>query len=250
MDKIGLGITAYSRPNYLIKCLESLQLNKYGGANEVVVSIDYKDEETSQQLQSIVSRFGLDYIAHPTNIGVGKSKNSLFKELLSRGCEHIFIMEDDILMKNPNTCTHYISEARRTGVQHMNFAHHGPANASVKPMTFGRSTVYPHCVGAFSYYTKYCLETVGLIDEGFVNAWEHVHHSWRIANNNFTTPFWYFADHPYSQDMLEEIPGSIENSSIRPRDDWGSNIAKGKEYWLQKHGIFLPPFPTGLYQKK
>jgi GT2 family glycosyltransferase len=132
----------------------------------------------------------------------------------------------------------------------MNFAHHGPMN-SLKgaKRTFGLATVYPHCIGAFSYYTRKVLERVGLMDENFVNAYEHVHHTWRIANHNFTTPFWYFADHPQSHLMLEEIPGSISNSSIRIREDWQTNIGKAKEYWIKKHGFFLPPFPREFYTK-
>lgn len=246
-NKIGLCVIGYSRPNYLEQCLEHLDENDWGGAELKVVALDFKDEETNIKNIEVANRYLPDQIlVNDKNIGVGKNKNRGMQYLLDNGCTDIFIMEDDILMLNPNTCRHYIKEARDTGVEHLNFALHGPLNKGHKKM-FGKSTVYPHSVGAFSYYTSRVLNKVGLIDENFLNAWEHVHHTWRIANNNYTTPFWYFADHPQSTRMLQEIPGSIDNSSIRPRSDWKKNIEEGKKYWYNKHGIFLPPFPEGFY---
>ncbi len=244
--KIGLCVIAYNRPEYLKQCLQRLKIHNWGGADYRLVSVDFKDTGVQTELIDICKEFGVPCISFNKNVGVGRNKNEGLKHMLKEGCTDIFVMEDDILMRNPNTCKHYINEAKRIGVEHMNFALHGPLNKNHKK-TFGIATVYPHCVGAFSYYTKNVLEKVGLIDEGFTNAWERVHHTWRIANNNFTTPFWYFADHPQSALMLEEIPGSIDNSSIRPRDDWKKNIQEGKAYWIKKHGFFLPPFPDGFY---
>lgn len=246
MSKIGLTVITYSRPDYLKQCLQSLQLMNWGGADYKLVCADFKDTETRDKILQICKDYNVNCLSFPENVGVGRNKNAGLKQMIKDGCTDLFLIEDDILMRNPNTCKHYIQEAKRIGVQHMNFALHGPLNKGHKK-TFGIATVYPHSVGAFSYYTKNVIEKVGLIDENFKNAWEHVHHTWRIANHNFTTPFWYFADHPQSALMLEEIPGSIDNSSIRPRNDWKQNIADGKAYWIKKHGFFLPPFPEGFY---
>ena len=40
-------------------------------------------------------------IQHDKNYSVGKSKNDALKKLYELGCEHIFLMEDDVLIKNP-----------------------------------------------------------------------------------------------------------------------------------------------------
>ena len=53
-------------------------------------------------------------------------------------------------------------------------------------------------------------------------------------------PFGLFIDAAGSKDWLEEIPDSIDNSAIRPRDDWQKNIDEGLEYWKSKDGVGLP----------
>lgn len=232
---IGLGIVTYNRRDYYKQCIKSLEENNFGGADEIVIVDDASTDGTQLAIDTKYTAM----LKHE-NKGVAHSKNIVISELMDKGCDHIFIMEDDILMTNPNTCRHYIDYARLHKLEHLNFAHHGTMNDNKLPDYLG-TTVYPNCVGAFSYYTRNCIEKVGLLDENFMNCWEHVEHTWRIAEAGLTTPFWKFADHPLSHKMLVEIEGSIDNSSIRPRDDWQSNIRNGQEYWIKKHGCFLPP---------
>jgi len=235
---IGLGICTYHRIDYLKQCIESLEDNNWGGADEVVVVDDCSTDGTQDYLNN-KNIYDNVYLKEE-NKGVAHSKNIIINELMDKGCDHIFIMEDDILMKNSNTCQHYIDYAKRFKLEHLNFAHHGPMNKQSLPDYKG-ITVYPNCVGAFSYYTRNCIDKVGLMDENFKNAFEHVYHTWRCAKEGLTTPFWKFADHPLSHKMLEEIPGSIDNSSIRCRADWQDNIRKAQAYWIQKEGCWLPP---------
>jgi hypothetical protein len=85
------------------------------------------------------------------------------------------------------------------------------------------------------------------MDENFKNAWEHLEHTYRLANKGVTTPFWYFADHPQSGILLSEISGSLRQSTIRSFSEWQTNIDNGKSYFIQKHGEWLPERP---YSKK
>ncbi|NLE01643.1 MAG: hypothetical protein GX640_17400 [Fibrobacter sp.] len=149
-------------------------------------------------------------------------------------------------MVDPKTCQKYIAYANSCKIEHLNFAHHGPANKGRgKIIQFnGRDIqIYPHCIGAFSYYSRKCIETIGFLDENFLNAWEHVEHTKRVIDAGMHPPFWYFADVPESWNLLEEIPGSLEYSSIRVCKDWKGNIKKGKKYWKKKHGEWLPKSP-------
>lgn len=249
--KIGLAVLGYSRPHYFKECLSSLQSNNWGGADVKAVFLDFKDEPTLKSHITALEAFKHDFLSPETqNIGVGKLKNKAFKLLLEQGCEHIFLMEDDILMLRRDTCLAYIEYAKSVGVEHLNFAHHGPANYGKKAFIEWRGNqinVHPNCIGAFSYYTRNCLNQAGLIDENFYNAWEHVALTFDIINLGLHPPFWYFADVPDSDLYLCEIPGSIEQSSIRPRADWRPNIEKGKEYWIRKYGRWLPPYPSEFW---
>lgn len=244
---VGLFVIGYSRPKYLEQCLSSLEANGWGGASYRGVILDYKDNATAAANRAVVDRFQVDYVySGIANEGVAKTKNRALKKMMEHGCEHLFLMEDDIVMQDPNTCTKYHIYANMFGMHHANFAHHGPANVGrektymLKP---GPLTCYPNCVGAFSYYSRQCIEKVGYIDEAFMNAWEHVEHTYRIIKEGMHPPFWYFIDYPASKKLLAEIPGSIDNSSIRPRADWNENIQKGQEYWIKKHGEWIPDFP-------
>jgi GT2 family glycosyltransferase len=245
INKIGLAVITYARPDYLKQCLQSLDLHSWGGSNRQIIVVD---EEDGPKYDSF-DRGEHDFYFGP-NKGVASAKNRAITQLLGDGCEHIFVMEDDILMKRNDTCIAYINYAKITKVPHLNFALHGVMNKG-KGRYFGSNNpdcptilCYPEVVGAFSYYTKEILAEVGLMDENFKNAWEHVEHTWRICKTGKIPKFWYFMDHPVSDLLLEEIPGSIDNSSIRPRPDWMKNIEEGANYWQKKHGEFLPDKPA------
>lgn len=235
---IGLAVITYKRFDYLIECLTSLKENNWAGADVVSVIEDDNGYNSYQQdyIKKMIPNSRLYF--KQKNSGVAVAKNKALNVLLKNNCDHLFLMENDILIKDANTCKEYIEYAKENNLEHMNFALHGPLNIGNMSIYDGK-TVYPHSVGAFSYYTNNCIKTVGMFDENFKNAYEHVEHTWRIANEGMTTPFWKFVDHPNSNNMLEEIPGSITNSSISARDDHKKNIDIGKQYWIKKHGTFI-----------
>ena len=235
---IGLAVITYKRFNFLLQCLNSLKENNFGGADIVIVIEDDKgyDEIQRKEIQNIIPNKNLYF--RQDNAGVASAKNRAIEYLLHADCDYIFLIEDDILVTDPKVCNKYIDYAKESNVEHMNFALHGPLNIGNK-FIFDGKTVYPQVTGAFSYYSRKCIELIGLFDENFKNAYEHVEHTWRAAEKGLTTPFWNFIDHPDSDTMLKEIPGSIEKSTRRPRDDYQTNIDNGKEYWIKKHGKFI-----------
>ena len=238
-EKIGLAIFTYSRPEYLKQVLGSVRGVE---VDYLKVFVDFYSEEVQKELAHICEVYDIDYFISSSNEGIGAMKNLAFHEMQRYRMDHLFLMEDDILIKDPSVFKKYIAYAKSKGVEHLNFAHHGQANKYMYCI-YKNSICYPNVIGAFSYYTRNCIETVGYMDGELFNAWEHVEHTERIANAGLTYPFWYFADCYGSQDLLEEIPGSIDNSSIRPRSDWQSNIEKGKQYLIDKRGYFLPAYP-------
>lgn len=235
---IGLSVITYKRFDYLCECLKSLKKNNWGGSDIVIVIEDDLGYDLNQQnfIKNIIPN--KEFYFRQENSGVASAKNKALDFLINKECEDIFLMEADILMKDPNTCKDYVKYAKQNNLEHMNFALHGSLNIG-NMFTYNGKTVYPHSVGAFSYYTSNCIEKVGFFDENFKNAFEHVEHTWRVANEGMTTPFWNFVDHPNSENMLEEIPGSFASSSICARDDHKKNIELGKEYWIKKHGKFI-----------
>jgi GT2 family glycosyltransferase len=166
------------------------------------------------------------------NHGVAHSKNRLLEEMLADGADWLFLLEDDILITSPQAVSGYLRACRESGLAHLSYAHHGPANADGPREVDGGVSYYRHYVGAWCVYSRQCLEDVGLFDEGFTNAWEHVQHTLRLAEAGYTEPRpWYVADATGSEFWLKEIPGSFDNSAIRPRADCQANIDDGLSHW-------------------
>ena len=235
---IFLGIVTCNRPYFFKQCYESVK---------TIENLDFLAVVNDGQDDVNVNE-NVFYFKNKINLGVGKSKNILFKKAMELGADHIFIMEDDIIIKNKEVLNEYIKAKNITGIQHFCFAYHGPANkngiSGGKPspryiVDYGniKIAINTHSVGAFCYYSKEVLKNVGLIDENFINAFEHVEHSYRIAKAEYTTPYWNWADLANSTDYLNEIECSENSSTIRPRKDWQKNIENAALYFKDKHGV-------------
>jgi GT2 family glycosyltransferase len=245
---IGVGIVTCNRPSFFLKCFKSIPKNV-----ELVV---VNDGSNFEDWEKLLKEKPFHYIHNEQNIGVGKSKNKLFKYLLEKGCTDIFLIEDDIIVKNPNVFEEYIKAKDVTGIQHFNFGYHGPANkngiSGGDPVPryiidYGdvKIAFNAHSVGAFCYYTRQCLDKAGLIDEEYTNAFEHVDHDYRIFKVGMGAPYWHFPDIANSTDFLDEIECSEKSSAIRPRTDWRSNIETGVQLFKKKHG-YLPAWQEAV----
>lgn len=232
--KIGLGIITCNRPAFLIQVLDSIPFKRIDDA--VII-----DDGTEPLVMSkpIPSHAKLTYLKNEKNIGVGCSKNRAVLHLLNRGCTDIFLIEDDIIIKNPNVFDEYIKASRDSGLKHLMFGYHGPANKRNKEpnprfiVEYNNTRVAfnPNCVGGFCYYSRDLLMRIGLFDEKFLNAWEHVEHSYRAVINGYLPAYWWWPDIANSCEYLEELACSENDSTIRPRSDWKKNITEGANYF-------------------
>ena len=222
-------------------------------------------------------------IQHEVNKSVGAAKTTAINYLMENtDCEHIFIMEDDILIKDEKVFEEYIKHSLISGIKHLNFGLHGPANKKdgqgftsledrkdtegepnprmlipykngEKDGTDATIALYPNCVGAFSYYYRPVLEDIGGFDPNFKNAWEHVEHTYQAIKKGYHPAFWYFADIDKSWEYLTDIPNSIEESTIARTPTWNDNFRKGTMWYKKKHGITpteTPLAPQEMVQKQ
>lgn len=240
--KIGLGITTYERPTYLKKCLEGVIKHLLP---EVDVCYLYNDGSKDHTYEQIYRKLPtkIKYCHANKNRGVAHAKNWLLRHMMDDGCDYMFLIEDDIVPQSPKAITEYIRLSDKSGIEHMMFAHHGTANDGMLYLREKGIDLYTACIGAYTFYTRRVIEEVGYMDENFMNAWEHIEHTFRVQKAGLTTPYPTYADLTKSKEYLGEIPDSIEGSSIRPRKDWTLNIVKGLLYWRDKD----PDFP---YQEK
>jgi len=238
--KIGLGIITCDRPAGLQKALTHLPWERL---DRVVVVND--GAPVSPEILREAGRGQTELLQNESNLGVGKSKNRALRHLLQAGMDHLFLMEDDIFVKDARVFEQYVEAARITGIQHLNFSQHGPNNKDpegkagpVTTVVYGsvRIPLHRHCVGAFSYYSRECLEAVGLMDEDFYNAGEHLEHTYRILRAGFHPPFWFFADVDCSEELLGEEPWSVSQSRIASRADQAELVQRSDALFQAKHG--------------
>jgi GT2 family glycosyltransferase len=238
---IGVGIVTYNRPAFFSQVINSVREHLSDVVDHFVVYNDASDEKHKSDYVQAYSQLPQAKILHETvNKGVAAAKNACLRDLLDRGCDWLFILEDDILIQDEKAVTGYIKACRETGVQHLNFHAHGDGNKTPFGGAIGIHGDYPvtcwtHFVGAWCFYTRESLEKCGLFDEGFINGCEHIEHTMRLAEAKFTTPFPFVADATGSENWLKEIENSIALSSIRVRDDFVHNVVKSREHWQKAH---------------
>jgi GT2 family glycosyltransferase len=263
-EKIGVGIITCERPDYLNNLISSID-RSVAGIGEVVV-IDDGIKKT------IHSHPEVNYVKHTDGrIGVGKAKNMAIKFLFEKDCDYIFIIEDDMLIKDQSVFKQYIEASKVSGIQHFNYGPGSPFNRKQVIKDFDlhnrhlldqntepapklildyktcKIALYEHTVAMFSFFTKEVIEKVGYIDEQFYNAWEHVDHTYCIIKAGYHPPFWWFADLANSHELLTEAPGAIDNSSIANQSEqWQKNVYGGRELYLKKHGHYpnQPPYTS------
>ncbi|AVG37370.1 hypothetical protein MC67_22570 [Enterobacter cloacae complex sp.] len=93
--------------------------------------------------------------------------------------------------------------------------------------------------GQFSYYTALALDTVGLMDERFYNALEHVDHTIAVIDAGMHPPFGYFADIADSQDYIGDEGWSIKQSTISGELTFRAIVTVALQRFKQKRG-FVP----------
>jgi GT2 family glycosyltransferase len=234
--KIGIGIVTHNRFDNLKRLLYSI--DSFDKKSIVIINDGDKFK---------LAGWNNNIQHNQVNLGVGKSKNKALKHLMDIGCEYIFLIEDDIYIKNMDVFERYIEASKISGIQHFNFSQHGIMNRdswdNLKPnpriiIDYGNIKIpfYTHCVGAFSFYTKKCLDIAGLMDENYYNACEHVDHTYNIISKGMHPPFWFFADIENSWQYIGDELWSIQQSKISSKPDHQNIVANADKVFVAKHG--------------
>lgn len=241
---IGVGIITCNREKFFKNCINSIPAVDY-----LVVINDGK--QYASDMYTLKPNVVLE---HKHNLGVGKSKNEALRILLKKQCDHIFLIEDDIIIKNPSVFEQYIKTADKTGLYHLNFAFHGDGNRDENNNPVPRKnviangekyiTLSKNLLGAFTYYHRVLLDKFGLFDERFYNAWEHVDHTYQIIKAGLHSPFWWFADIPKSYDYILDQDDYHFKSEIRKRKlMWKFRLRRNTMIFKRKNGYSPSEIP-------
>ena len=249
--KIGYGIVTCDREDFF----------RQGDKDRITDHVDHFVVVNDGREEYAASSYGRAPVVithHGTPYqGVGASKNEALQRLLNDGCDYLFLQEDDVIV-DPVVLEEYIKAFEVSGIHHFNFPLHGVANKTPAGVPIVKAIVpYMHsgqplnltfstwCVGAFSFYTRHALETVGLMDEQFYNAVEHCEHTYRICRAGLHPPYHWFADVQGSEHYIEEIEFSNESSIIRrDAEAFDKVVLDGMKAFKAKYGFETSAIPS------
>lgn len=232
---IGVCINTYNREDAFIKCYDSLP---HDSIDELIIVKDGGIKYNC--LDTKVSRRNKDYtvLDFVSNNGVATSKNAGLAYLNHKKCDHIFLIEDDIIVKDPKVFDVYISTAKKTGVYHLNFS-------KIASNKIIHSTddldLHEKCQGAFMYMYKGVVKNIGGFDQGFINAFEHIEWYYRCSQKGLVPPFWWFADAKNSDKYLCE--NLDVETTISGKGNYKENLQKSANHFFAKYNKNVKDIP-------
>ena len=233
---VGIAIITCDRVPMFESCVKSV-LNTHKNNIDHLIVVNDGEQDVPEGDYTVVK--------NETNLGVGKTKNVAISKLMQLGCEHMFLLEDDVKFLNDQVIEKYIQLAESSGVKHLNFCLHGDANKRLDQPApkliidykHVKMALYHNVTGALSYYHRDVIEECGMMDDEYRNAMEHVDHTMRIINAGYHPPFRWFADVADSHELIgDQDPGLVE-SKIRNEEEWRDNFVHGVKLFHQRYGI-------------
>lgn len=249
-NKIGVGVITCNREHLFKSCIQSVD-----GVDTLVVVNDgtpYPNECYPSTVKEVIQ--------HEKNMNVAHSKNDALKYLIDDGCEHLFLMEDDVEVINSEVYVKYIQAAEVTGLWHLMFGYHGHANKDdlgnrapqfVMKYEEGVSIAFHKiCLGAFCYYHKSIIDEIGYMDTRFSNWLEHVEHTYRLIGKGMLPGNKWWPDLEDSDHYIWDLDQNHLESEIRKDEEL--LIKRVKESWQlfeDIHGVeyeTMPIEPLGV----
>lgn len=239
-SKIGVAIITYNRPDYFKQVVDSIPKEKI----DVLIAVNDGDNHYTREVSDKIDF----HILHKEQLGVAKTKNHALECLIEKyNCEHLFLIEDDIIIKDHNVFAEYIKAANSTGIHHLCYEKVANNEKTIKAKYEQQDGVkigfYHNPQGAFMYINAQVVKKLGFFDESYLNAFEHVDFAYNLAKNRLMPPFWYFPDLLESEKYLTDIKGSSENSTITNKNKYKENWQKSAHSFVQKWGIFTNQIP-------
>ena len=239
-EKIGVGIVTYNSESYYKRLYESLPFNKI----DTLVTVNGGNK--------YIENYNGNWIQHTENVHPSVCRNDCINFLLQRNCEHIFIIEDDMLLKSPDIFDKYILASKESGLKYFSFVstswESGEPNKRTPRLTVEYKndisvSFYKNMCNEFTYHHKTCYEKTGLYDTNFRDPFD-IDLAYRESRQDYTAPFWWFADITGSDELIMNNPNAVSRlQGDRPDGSREQRIQKEWQYFVKKHGVMVNQIP-------
>jgi glycosyltransferase involved in cell wall biosynthesis len=239
-NKIGVGIVTYNSEDYFKALYESLPLSKI---DELVV-INGGD--------TYVKKYNCHWVQHNTNCYPAICRNDAVNFLMNRGCEHIFLIEDDMIIKDVNIFDKYIQASKVSGLKYFSYVSTSwesgtPGNRTPRlTVEYSKDvsvSFYKNMCNEFTYHHYTAFKQTGLYDTQFRDPFD-IDLAYRESRSNYAAPFWWFADVTGSDDLIINNPVAVSRLQADRPD--GSREQRIQEQWklfIAKHGLMVNEIP-------
>jgi GT2 family glycosyltransferase len=246
-NKLGIGVTTKDRPEYFEQCIKTLPIVDF------VCYVNDGDEYASGVYEK-GNNDKYEVIQHEKNMGIACAKNSALRCLIQNDCNFLFLLEDDILIKNPEVFLKYIKTAEVSGLWHMNYGFSNIYNFNEDGTRAIRSTLdyeddlsvifTPNLMAGFQFFHKSVIKAIGYMDERYskLKNMEHVDHSYKAVKCGLLPSYCWWPDINNSWDYISVIEESIENSQSKD-ENFKKNFGLACALFNHKYG-FNPTQPT------
>ena len=232
-DKIGVGIVTYNSEDYYKELFNSIDQSKI----DCLVTVNGGDKYSG-------SYSGL-WVQHTENKYPAVCRNDAITALIKENCEHIFIIEDDMIIKNSDIFKKYIESSKASGIKYFSYVstswESGVPFKRTPRLTVQYSknvsvSLYKNMYNEFTYHHNTCYDKVGLYDTQFRDPFD-IDMAYRESQQDYAMPFWWFADITDSDSYIMNNPVAV--SRLQGQRPDGSREQRIQEQWrlfVQKHG--------------
>jgi hypothetical protein len=241
-NKTAVAIITCNREDYFKRAFKSIDPEAVSRIYVVNNGAPYKEyPDNSIILQSK---------RNPTVVGIGK--NSALREMKKAGYDYLFLMEDDIIIKDNKVFEKYILTAADSGLWagQLSYGLHGGVgggNVTAEGAPIKKATIqydkhkvdlYRNSFAAFTLYHAKTLDHLGYMDERYLNSAEHLDHYFRAFIKNLGNHYWYFPDIENSFEYIEDIDTNHEGSCIRKNPTFAADFSYSWQLFKEKFGVF------------
>ena len=191
------------------------------------------------------------WLQHYINFGACDSRIDGIKYLMNKKCEHIFIIEDDMIIKHPNIFNRYVQASKKTGLKYLCFCSDAmgsgtPGHRTPKvTIDYNNEQIafYGEMNNEFTYHHVDVFKDLGVYDTKFKHLWD-VEFVYRVlTNDKYGCGFRYFPDVPDADNYIANHPESIQNSRTNAGNKRNMELPPYFEMFQKKHGYHIPTIP-------
>lgn len=241
MNKIGIGITTYNSENYFKELFSSLENCTY---DELVV-VNGGNEYSAE--------YNCEWIQHKKNQYVSVCRNDCIKFLMNRNCDHIFIIEDDMIIKDKTIFQKYIEASRVSGLKYFTFVSTSPGagipgqRTPLLQIQYTKKcgvSLYGNLCNEFTYHHRSVFEQGFYYDSDFRELLDSELTYRECQQAKWTPPFWWFPDITDSDNYICNNPNAKSRLQNPERTDTRNTlITHFLQLFYKKHGINVFEIP-------